>query len=203
MTRDPHRILAAAICVIVAAFLLARSRTGDSPRRDAYPPDSPSQEAAQARITPDGGAAQRLDEAKSVVYAALDAAEQGDVAGYLRCFSGPKEDELEALAAERGEGAFSDALKRINAGIRGIALYDAAQISGDRLRITCETLYENHNERQIVTLQSRRTGWRIVRLENLGAFKMPTPLGGVFGPSSPPPEEPESPSTKQDTRGGK
>lgn len=197
MNQNTTRILAGAICVVLCAYFLWTSRTPSSGSDGAaIRGDSTVFERPVSREARDDG----IDRAKSMVYAMLDAAAQGNSEDYLRCFSGAKARELQALAQERGTGNFGQALKEVNAGIKGFALYDVEEVWEGRIELTCELVFAGHNEKQSIALEDSRQGWRIVGLEYDGAIQMSRPYGSPAAPV-PPPEATDLESKPNGTTG--
>ena len=54
----------------------------------------------------------------------LDAARDGDVRAYLRCYSGQMEGTLRQIVTEKGEPALAAYIRSFNAGIKGVAIQE-------------------------------------------------------------------------------
>ncbi len=174
MNQNTARILAGAICVALCAYFLWTSRT---PSSEPIGVEEPVSRETRG---------DHIDRAKSAVYAMLDAAAEGNADDYLRCFSGAKARELQALAQERGAGSFGQALKTVNADIKGFALYGVEEVSENRIELTCELVFAGRNEKQLIALENSRQGWRIVGLESGGTVQMSRPYGSPAAPMPPP-----------------
>ena len=182
-----QKILAAVICVAVAGFFLKDSKVGPQSAPSAESAQVPAQSTRSISTTNEREV--RIDKAKSAVYAMLDAADEGDTREYLRWFAGKKGRELKATADERGQEQFGQALAQVNAGIKGIVLYEVEEVSRSRVEMKCELIFQDHNEKQLVKLEQSRAGWRITELEALGSFQMARPYGSPVAPLQPPPAQ--------------
>lgn len=186
------RAFAGLICVSLAVFFLIQSRVPPSDsasRRNA--PGRNEGNASQADETSFAEKAEAVEAARSVVYALLDAAAEGEVADYLRCFAGDKAAELKALAEERGRRALSEALKEVYAGVKGYALYDTEVESEDRVSLTCELVFAQHNEKQTIVIERNRGKWQVVEMDTRGPLQMLRPYGSPVV-SQPPAEAPSA-----------
>ena len=91
----------------------------------------------------------------------------GDVAGYLDCFSGPLRQRLEREVSERGRDVFAADLKRAARSRKSHAIFAVEPEGADAARITVETVYPDRNERQTYHLAQETGGWLVNDVETV------------------------------------
>jgi hypothetical protein len=97
----------------------------------------------------------------------LQAAWNGDVAGYLDCFSGTLRQRLEREVNERGRDVFAADLKRAARSRKSHAIFAVEPEGTGAARITVETVYPDRNERQTYHLAQESAGWLVNDVETI------------------------------------
>ena len=97
----------------------------------------------------------------------LESAWNGDVAGYLDCFSGPLRERLEREVNERGRDVFAADLKRAARSRKSHAIFAVEPEGAAAARITVETVYPDRNERQTYHLAQETGGWLVNDVETV------------------------------------
>jgi hypothetical protein len=114
---------------------------------------------------------------QDTIYRMLDAARDGDIRAYLRCYTGQMESSLRHIASEKGNAAFAAYLKDFNAPIKGVALTPPQPAGDGEVRMRVEFVYQNRNESQLFYLRRGSEGWQIARLESAQGVKLAVPYG--------------------------
>lgn len=114
---------------------------------------------------------------QDTVYRMMDAARDGDVRGYLACYTGPMESSLRQIVKEKGEASLADYIRRFNSSVKGVAIQEPQSVAENELRVRVEFVYSDRNEAQIYYLQQAGGGWRIARQENTEGVKALVPYG--------------------------
>ncbi|MBI1358024.1 MAG: hypothetical protein GC160_27135 [Acidobacteria bacterium] len=109
---------------------------------------------------------------RDAIYAMLDAARDGDVAGYIDCYAGEMTRRLEQSRDEMTPEGFAKYLRDRNREIKGIAINEPEQASDTRVRVRVEYVYADRNEAQLVYLEKVEGAWKIVGLDS--AERVPT-----------------------------
>jgi hypothetical protein len=97
----------------------------------------------------------------------LDSALNGDVTGYLDCFSGPLRQRLEREVSERGRDVFAADLKRAAQSRKSHAIFAVEPEGAAAARITVETVYPDRNERQTYHLAQETGTWLVNDVETV------------------------------------
>lgn len=159
------RALTIALMLGIGAFLAARQAgwTSTAPRVADFVPDAPQPAAGPSP--------------QDAIYAMLDAAREGDVAGYLSYYTGQMEASLKQAVAEQGKAAFGAYLKETNAPIKGIAITEPQVLTDREVKARVEYVYADRNEIQIFHLEKQDNQWKIARLETAERIKTLIPYG--------------------------
>jgi hypothetical protein len=107
------------------------------------------------------------DPAEARLSTLLECAWNGDVAGYLNCFSGPLRERLEREVNERGRDAFAADLKRAARSRKSHAIFAALPEGEAAARIVVETVYPDRNERQTYHLAEQAGAWLVNDVETI------------------------------------
>jgi hypothetical protein len=146
------RIIAGLLTVALMGFLLWSGR---------------NRPVAPAGSGPSRAGSSALDPAEVRVGSLLESALNGDVAGYLNCFTGPLRQRLEREVSERGRDVFAADLKRAARSRKSHAIF-AVELEGEAAaRITVETVYPDRNERQTYHLAQEAGGWLVNDVETI------------------------------------
>lgn len=114
---------------------------------------------------------------QDTVYRMMDAARDGDVRGYLGCYTGQMETTLGQIVKEKGEAALASYIRDFNASVKGVAIQEP-QTTGDlEVRVRVEFVYRDRNEAQIYYLKQGGGTWKISRQENTEGVKTLVPYG--------------------------
>jgi hypothetical protein len=97
----------------------------------------------------------------------LESALNGDVTGYLNCFSGPLRQRLDREVSERGRDVFAADLKRAAQSRKSHAIFAVEPEGAGAARITVETVYPDRNERQTYHLAQETGGWFVNDVETV------------------------------------
>lgn len=114
------------------------------------------------------------------------AAETGDAATYLDCFTGPQRERLMKDADSQSRAAFAAALREAIGGLKGRVVSDPgpaapnadrgpAAPNADRALLSVERIYERHTERQSYHFTREPDGWRIDALGAIEKLQPPIP----------------------------
>ncbi|HLK63421.1 MAG TPA: hypothetical protein VKU19_08275 [Bryobacteraceae bacterium] len=114
---------------------------------------------------------------QEAIYAMLDAARSGNVAGYLARYTGEMLASLEASIRESTEPAFSQYLRDSNATVKGVAVNEPQFTGESEAAVQVEYVYQDRNEVQILHLEKQRGEWRIARVEGAERIKTLVPYG--------------------------
>ena len=123
--------------------------------------------AAPAGSDPNRAGSNAPDPAEVRVGSLLESAVNGDVTGYLDCFSGPLRQRLEREVSERGRDAFAADLKRAARSRKSHAIFAVEPEGAAAARITVETVYPDRNERQTYHLAQETGGWLVNDVETV------------------------------------
>jgi hypothetical protein len=113
----------------------------------------------------------------------FQAAQHGDVEGYLACFAGEQRLKLDRELAEQGPEAFADALRAAVEPLKGHAVFAAkspaaATASGsDVAELSVERIYAHRNDLQSYRLRRSSGAWQIEALRSAENFQPPEPYG--------------------------
>jgi hypothetical protein len=137
--------------------------------------------------SPPAGTSGKPDEC---VAAAVAAAERGDVAAYLDCFTGELRGQLAAeSAASRPAGRFADSLRASVAGMKASVVSGLEEMGGGEAELRWERVYARYNE--VYRVRLRRVGggrWKIAALERIARSTPEIPYGTPVFPAAPEPE---------------
>ena len=159
------RLLAASITVAVLATVLWISRRS-APIRVDSPANLP----------------------ETCIERMFSAAEQGDVATYLDCFTGAERLRLDRELADQSRKAYATSLREALRDLKGRAVF-AAGTNDQRTNevgLTVERVYVNRAERQTYRLVRLPDRWRIANVQAVQAFQPATPYGTPVYESSEP-----------------
>ncbi len=102
------------------------------------------------------------------------AAEKGDVAAWLDCFTGSERGRLarqaESQPAEKLAASLQEAVRTLKG--RAISGASAPQSAGDAASLAVERIYAHHTERQSYHFRRETDGWRI---DSVGAVEKHQP----------------------------
>lgn len=132
------------------------------------------------------------DEPQSAIYAMLDAARDGDLDGYVACYSGDLRRQLEQNRQEMGEEEFRRYLAERDDAIKGVALMAPTELPGERAQIDMEYVYQGYNEAQTVHLARSSGRWTIERVDQAQVRQQAVPYGTPVAGSAPSSEEAEN-----------
>jgi hypothetical protein len=105
--------------------------------------------------------------AEARIRALLEGAASGDVGSYLSAFTGQLRARMEREADERGRAAFAADLRRASQARKSHAVFAAEPDGTDSARVTVETVYPDHNERQTYRLERTGLGWLVTDVETV------------------------------------
>jgi len=114
---------------------------------------------------------------QSVVYAALDAARDGNVQTYLAHFTGPIEATLKQTVAESSEPGFRAYLRESNVGLKGIAVGEPQSVDDGNMKARVEFVYPDRTVAQTMYLARASNGWKISRIDGEEQVRTPFPYG--------------------------
>jgi hypothetical protein len=114
---------------------------------------------------------------QETIYRMLDAARDGNVRAYLRCYTGRMDSTLRQIAAEKGDAALAAYIRNFNAAIKGVAIQEPQPVSDLQVRLRVEFVYQDRNETQFYYLEKSGRDWKISRLENTEGVQPPVPYG--------------------------
>jgi len=107
----------------------------------------------------------------------MDAARDGDVNGYLQCFSGAMEKTLRQSVTEMSDSAFADYLQTNNKQIKGFAMYEPKEISESAVDVRVEYVYADRNEAQQFRLEKISGRWMITKIDGMERVETIVPYG--------------------------
>jgi hypothetical protein len=118
-------------------------------------------------------------------------AREGDLSGYLDRFNGPFRERLDHEVAAKGREAFAEELRKAAQTRKSHAIFAPEPDGDDVMRITVESVYPDHNERQTYRLERTGSDWSVTDVETVRAVtpaaKYGTPAD-YFAPEGPPVE---------------
>jgi hypothetical protein len=101
------------------------------------------------------------------------AAEAGDVASYLDCFTGTQRERLARDSQSQSDGVFASSLKNAMSGLKGRAIRGPGVVkNADAATLVVERIYDQHTERQAYHFRHEADGCRI---DSLGAVEKRQP----------------------------
>ena len=113
------------------------------------------------------------------------AAEQGDVAAYLDCFTGPERDRLARELQDQSSEEFARGLVQTIEALKGLAVYrnSADEKDARQLQLTVERIYAHRTERQFYELVQDVDRWRVNSVRRAEAYQPAKAYGTpVFQP---------------------
>ena len=126
----------------------------------------------------------------------FQAMKNGDVAGYLNCFTGELRERLVRNAKERTTQTFADYLKETVAPVKGRAVYKTESASDDNIRLVVDRVYERRQwEYQGYRLRRESGVWKIYAIDPAELHEPPVPYGTPAFPAA----ENESPTDSPET----
>jgi hypothetical protein len=123
------------------------------------------------------GAPKEPPSPQDAIYAMLDAARAGNVAGYVACYSGAMAASLQQSVRESGEAGFAKYLRDSNAAIKGVAVSDPQAAGDNEVSVRVEYVYQERNEAQTVHLERVSGAWKIARVDGAERVKTLVPYG--------------------------
>jgi hypothetical protein len=114
-----------------------------------------------------GSSSDKPDPTEARLATLLKTAGQGDLAGYLNCFTGPLRERLEREVNERGRDVFTADLKRAAGSRKSHAIFAVEPEGPSAARIVVETVYPDRNERQTYHLTEQAGLWLVVDVETI------------------------------------
>lgn len=109
----------------------------------------------------------------------FDAAERGDAAAYLDCFTGAERERLLEELNSAPREKFAATLVESVRPLKGRAVNGpASNLQGaEQAKLEIERIYEHHGERQSYGLRRESVGWRIVSVGAVERFQQAIPYG--------------------------
>ncbi len=129
------------------------------------PGSGPSPEQAEAEEAPET-VPDPYAGAEARIRSLLDSAREGDVTAYLEAFDMPIRTRLEQEVRDKGRDAFADELRRAARTRKSHAIFAPEPDGPDAARVTVETVYPDHNERQTFRLDRRDDGWLVAEVDS-------------------------------------
>jgi len=131
------------------------------------------------------------------------AAERGDAAAYLDCFTGAERERLRGELNSGPREKFAAALVESVRPLKGRAVNGPASNSksAERATLEIERIYEHHGERQSYGLSRASGGWRIVSVGAVERFQQAIPYGTPVFDLSPGAEVPGAASETAEPAG--
>ena len=117
------------------------------------------------------------DTPEDAVSAFFDAQQQGDDRAYLRLTCDELRRSLEQTREQAGAEAFRQSLVRSSEGIKGLAVSQSGNASGEAVALDVEIVFADRNERQRMVLARQETGWAIASIERAEMEKPPIRYG--------------------------
>jgi hypothetical protein len=153
-----RRAFAGIVTAIILAGLLwvGLRRASDPSARETDTIDP----AVSSVVDPYAGATARLDDL-------IASAREGDVEGYLAAFTAPARDRIAGEVAAQGQSAFAEQLRRASRARKSHAVFAPEPEGPDSARITVESVYPEHNERQTYRLERGPNGWLVTEVETV------------------------------------
>jgi hypothetical protein len=123
---------------------------------------------------------------EEAVNALFQAAQRGDVPGYLATMTAGLRANFASSQAQLGAETFVKGLRESVAGMKGIAVSPAGETSSDRAELNVELVFSDRNERQRFVLVEQDGGWLIDHIGKAERVKPPIPYGAAaFDAGSP------------------
>jgi hypothetical protein len=164
-----RRILAGVATVLLMALLAwsalrrPQAEPGSGAGAGAGTGAGPAAEAGAAT----GALRPQSSPAEERIQALLASAQKGDVSAYLGSFDGPFRARLERQVRERGRDGFATDLRRASAARKSHAVFSAESDGPDTARVTVESVYPDHNERQTYRIDRTPQGWLVTEVETV------------------------------------
>lgn len=158
------QLLTVAVLLLVLGIVLSRQGSVQLLQLPALPAGGLTAEKSEA--TP-----------QDTIYQMLDAAREGNVAGYLALHTGQIETLLRNTIQEQSEAGFAKYLRDTNAPIKGIALQQPDLITDREAKVRVEYVYQDRNEVQQVYLEKNNGKWKIHRVDSAERIKTIVPYG--------------------------
>lgn len=158
-----RRVLAGVATVLLMALLtwsaLRKQPAGLTPATGAG--GEAEAEAAAGSLRPQSSPAEER------VQALLASALKGDVSAYLDSFEGPLRARLERQVQERGRDGFAADLRHASEARKSHAVFAAESDGEATARVTVESVYPDHNERQTYRIDRTPQGWLVTEVETV------------------------------------
>jgi len=116
-------------------------------------------------------------EPRDTIYAMLDAARDGDVEAYIRCYNGEMARQLEQSTTEMTRDGFAKYLQDRNREIKGIAINEPEEASSNKVRVRVEYVYQDRNEAQFFYLEKAGSDWMITGADSTQRVPTLVPYG--------------------------
>ena len=107
----------------------------------------------------------KSEEPESAIWRMMESSRDGDVHGYLECFTGRTRTQLEATVREMTPVKFAGYLRETSGAIKGVAVYDVQRTGEGAAGFVVEYVYQNQNEKQRMSLKFENGLWRILSAE--------------------------------------
>jgi hypothetical protein len=104
-------------------------------------------------------------------------AEEGNVAGYLDCFTGEERRRLERELGEQTVEAFAQSLQDAVQELKAHVVFAPEEKEPNQVQVTVERVYANRTERQQFHLVQKENDWRVFRIESAQAYQPEVPYG--------------------------
>ena len=105
------------------------------------------------------------EEPESAIWRMMESSRDGDVHGYLECFTGRTRSQLEATVREMTPAKFAGYLRETSSAIKGVAVYDVQRTGEGAAGFVVEYVYQSQNEKQRMSLKFENGLWRILSAE--------------------------------------
>ena len=156
--KSHRRLLLVAVSVLPIVVLLA------------FNASDPATESSTSEVTVQTVVDRRIAEM-------LEAAQSGDVSGYLKCFDGTLHETLARRLQEKNLAAASTELKAAESDLRSFVISDWTEPKPDEVMLVLERIYSGFNKRHRVRLRRFDTTWKIVQLSELDRQAPDIPYG--------------------------
>lgn len=125
---------------------------------------------------------------EETVYRSFEAAETGNVKGYMECFTEPLASDLEASERESGREQFRGSIQKRARELTGIVISQPGEgaADSDTAILTVELVFADRNEVHQYRLVRRRRQWRIADISGGETVTMPIPYGTPVVPETAP-----------------
>jgi hypothetical protein len=128
---------------------------------------------------PPSGGDDAADTPQACIDRMFQSATDGDVDGYLNCFTGEERERLQRELSGQSREAFGHALAAAVAELKGRAVYAAGDPSADgaETSMIVERIYASRMERQTYELTREKDGYRISAVQAASSHQPDKPYG--------------------------